>query len=132
MAAAVADFRPRDPAADKIKKVGGIPEIRLEATPDILRAVAGYKGQHGWPRLTVGFAAESGNLFDNARAKLEAKGLDLIVANDISAPDAGFGVDTNRVTLLSPDGRCEPLPLMSKAQVAQAVLDRVVELLQAG
>lgn len=129
MAAAVADFRPVTPAVDKIKKDAGIPEIKLEKTTDILAAVAQHKLEHGWPRLSVGFAAESRDLLENARTKLAAKRLDLIVANDISASDAGFGVDTNRVTLLYPDGRTEPLPLLSKDQVAETVLERVVELI---
>jgi phosphopantothenoylcysteine decarboxylase/phosphopantothenate--cysteine ligase len=130
MAAAVADFRPADPARDKIKKGGGIPEIRLENTPDILHAVAERKTRSGFPRVTVGFAAESQDLLENARAKLQSKRLDLIAANDISALDAGFAVETNRVALLSADGGQESLPLMSKEGVAQAVLERVVELLQ--
>ena len=79
--------------------------------------------------MTVGFAAESQRLIENSRAKLQAKRLDFIVANDISAVDAGFGADTNRVTLLSQDGRVEPLPLMSKSAAAEAVLARVVALL---
>lgn len=129
MAAAVADFRPADSASQKIKKEDGLPEIRLEATPDILAQVAGMKSETGWPRLTVGFAAESQDLLENARSKLEAKRLDLIAANDVSAQDAGFEVDTNRVVLLHPDGSKEALPLMSKAEVAGAILERVVRLL---
>jgi phosphopantothenoylcysteine decarboxylase/phosphopantothenate--cysteine ligase len=129
MAAAVADFRPAAPAGEKIKKDRGVPEIRLEKTPDILAEVAVGKAQTGWPRLTVGFAAESQDLLSNARQKLERKKLDLIVANDIRLADAGFGVDTNRVSLLYPDGRVEALPLMSKVQVAETVLDQVVEML---
>jgi phosphopantothenoylcysteine decarboxylase/phosphopantothenate--cysteine ligase len=129
MAAAVADFRPAAPADQKIKKEGGIPEITLEATPDILGAVAHLKSQTGFPRVTVGFAAESQSLIDNARAKLYSKNLDLIVANDILAPDAGFAVDTNRVTLLDAGGGVETLPLLSKAEVAAKVLERVVRLL---
>ena len=129
MAAAVADFRPTDPAADKIKKEGGVPEIRLEHTPDILKAVAQFKAEQGWPRLTVGFAAESQQLLENAAAKLHAKRLDLIVANDISAQDAGFAVDDNRVTLLHADGFSEALPLMSKDQVAAEIMRRILTLL---
>ncbi len=125
MAAAVADFRPADLSAQKIKKTGGALEIKLDATSDILKAVAEQKTKIGQPSVTVGFAAESQDLLDNARSKLEAKKLDLIVANDISASDAGFAVDTNRVTLLFPDGRVEELPLMSKEEVAQAVLAQV-------
>jgi phosphopantothenoylcysteine decarboxylase/phosphopantothenate--cysteine ligase len=130
MAAAVADFRPAAPAENKLKKEGGIPEIRLEHTPDILQAVAQAKKQLGWPKVTVGFAAESQDLLKNAAAKLHSKNLDMIVANDIRAADAGFGVDTNRVTLLWADGRSEPLELMGKDQVAAAVMRRVVEMLQ--
>ncbi len=130
MAAAVADFRPADPAENKLKKEGGIPEIRLEHTPDILRAVAQVKKLQGWPRVTVGFAAESQDLLKNATAKLQSKNLDLIVANDIRAVDAGFGVDTNRVTLLWADGRTEPLDLMGKDQVAAAVMAQVEKMLQ--
>jgi phosphopantothenoylcysteine decarboxylase/phosphopantothenate--cysteine ligase len=130
MAAAVADFRPAGAAAHKIKKETGVPHIQLETTPDILQAVAGHKAQHGWPRLTVGFAAESQNLLENAAAKLRSKRLDLIVANDISAADAGFAVDTNRVTLLYLDGHSEALPLLGKDQVAAEALERVAALLE--
>ena len=125
MAAAVADFRPATLIKQKIKKEAGVPEIRLEATPDILRAVAKIKSEKGWPRATVGFAAETQNLIENAHEKLQAKKLDLVVANDICASDAGFGVDTNRITLLFPDGREETLPLMSKEQAAAEIMERV-------
>ena len=125
MAAAVADFRPATLIKQKIKKEAGVPEIRLEATPDILRAVAKVKSEKGWPRVTVGFAAETQNLIENAHEKLQAKKLDLVVANDICASDAGFGVDTNRITLLFPDGREETLPLMSKEQAAAEIMERV-------
>ncbi len=129
MAAAVADFRPSHPAGQKIKKEAGIPKIELEATTDILAAIARQKAETGCPRVTVGFAAESADLLENARAKLSAKKLDLIVANDISATDAGFAVDTNRVTLLHSSGEVVNLPLMTKVEVAEAVLERVVALL---
>jgi phosphopantothenoylcysteine decarboxylase/phosphopantothenate--cysteine ligase len=129
MAAAVADFRPVAPATHKIKRERGVPDVRLEAAPDILQAVAKYRAAQGRPRYTVGFAAESQDLLDNASRKLEAKRLDLIVANDIGVADAGFAVDNNRVTLLYPDGRVESLPLMSKEEVAQVVLERLAELL---
>jgi phosphopantothenoylcysteine decarboxylase/phosphopantothenate--cysteine ligase len=125
MAAAVADFRPAARKAEKIKRGKGVPGLTLEATPDILLAAREYKARHGWPRLTVGFAAESQDLLRNAQAKLQSKGLDLIVANDIRASDAGFSVDTNRVTLLDAGGGEEELPLMSKAEVAEVVLERV-------
>jgi phosphopantothenoylcysteine decarboxylase / phosphopantothenate---cysteine ligase len=129
MAAAVADFRPAQPASHKIKKSGGIPQIQLESTEDILGVVARQRIDSGWPRLVVGFAAESDDLLVNAVAKLEAKRLDLIVANDISATDAGFGVDTNRVTLLTANGQSEALPLMTKEEVAEILMQRVQELL---
>jgi phosphopantothenoylcysteine decarboxylase/phosphopantothenate--cysteine ligase len=131
MAAAVADFRPAAPAGQKIKKEAGVPEIHLAPTPDILAAVAGTKGQTGWPRVTVGFAAESQSLIENATAKLVAKKLDMIVANNIGSGDAGFAVDTNRVTLLFADGRREDLPLMEKVEVAGLVMDCVLEKLLA-
>jgi phosphopantothenoylcysteine decarboxylase/phosphopantothenate--cysteine ligase len=129
MAAAVADFRPTSPSGSKIKKVDGIPEIHLEATVDILFAVADFKSTSGYPRVTVGFAAESEDVLDRAHAKLEAKRLDLIVANDITAADAGFEADTNRVTILDAGGGKETLPLMTKDEVAQSVLERVMGLL---
>ncbi len=129
MAAAVADFRPADPAGQKIKREGGLPEIQLENTPDILQAVARYKSDTGYPRVTVGFAAESQALLENARKKLKKKSLDLIVANDISASDTGFAVDFNRVTLLDAQGGVEHLPRMSKTDVAEIVMQRVVAIL---
>jgi phosphopantothenoylcysteine decarboxylase/phosphopantothenate--cysteine ligase len=129
MAAAVADFRPAQPAGQKIKKEKGVPQIQLEAAPDILASLAPGRAQSGWPRVVVGFAAESQDLLANARLKLEAKRLDFIVANDVSAGDSGFSADTNRVTLLFPDGRVEALPLMSKEAVAGQVLERVAALL---
>jgi phosphopantothenoylcysteine decarboxylase/phosphopantothenate--cysteine ligase len=130
MAAAVADFRPTVQASQKIKKAGSAPSIELEHTPDILARVAEVKAQTGRPRLTVGFAAESQNLLDNAQAKLQAKRLDLVVANDITAPDAGFSVDTNRVVLLRSGTEPEILPLMGKHEVAEAILAWVAETLQ--
>jgi len=92
--------------------------------------VAGAKTRLGRPHVTVGFAAESQDLINNATLKLHGKKLDLIVANDILAADAGFAVDTNRVTLLFADGGVEPLDLMTKEQVAATVMDRVIGLLQ--
>ena len=138
MAAAVADFRPRNAAKNKIKKEGGVPQIELEATEDILRtvsssvlrAVAGQRSGERRLRVVVGFAAESQDLLQNAASKLESKNLDLIVANDISAEDAGFAVETNRVTLLFADGRRESLPLMSKIKTAEIILERVAVLLE--
>jgi phosphopantothenoylcysteine decarboxylase/phosphopantothenate--cysteine ligase len=124
MAAAVADYRPAEPSLAKLKRSKGIPQLRLEATEDILAAVMADHAQSGQRTRVVGFAAESDDLLENARAKLGAKGVDLIVANDISRRDAGFEVDTNQVTLLDSSG-AEELPLMSKAMVAEHVLDRV-------
>lgn len=130
MAAAVADFRPKHVAADKMKKRDGIPQIEFEAAPDVLKAVAGLRSKEKNPRVVAGFAAESRDLLDNASEKLKSKNLDLIVANDISAADAGFGVETNRVTLLFADGRKESMPLMGKNEVAEAILRTVATLLE--
>ena len=128
MAAAVADFRPAQVADQKIKKAA-VPLVELETTVDILTAVAERREATGKPTVVVGFAAESENLIENAREKIFRKRLSLIVANDISAKDAGFSVDTNRVTLIGSGGGVEPLPLMSKEQVAEVVLERVAGLL---
>jgi phosphopantothenoylcysteine decarboxylase/phosphopantothenate--cysteine ligase len=130
MAAAVADFRPKNIARDKIKKAGGIPQIELETTEDILKTVASQRAESKCPRLVVGFAAESRELLENAEQKLKSKGVDLMAANDISAKDAGFAVETNRVTLLFADGRREALSLMSKAEVAEVILGWVSRLLE--
>lgn len=131
MAAAVADFRPATVAEQKIKKQDDTAGLRLELerTADILLSVKEKRKKTGWPQVVVGFAAESENLLANARAKLERKGLDLLVANDITAADAGFSVDTNRVTILSADGGQEPLALSSKARVSEIILKRVAGLL---
>ncbi len=129
MAAAVADYRPAQIAPHKIKKKDDGLVIRLTRTPDILSSVAVRRAKSGHPRLVVGFAAESERLVENARAKLAAKNLDLIVANDITALDAGFAAETNRVVLIDRE-RVERLPLMSKSAVAEAVLDRVVGMLR--
>jgi len=130
MAAAVADFRPTEPTEQKHKRGRGTPKLELEPTEDLLAQVVEQRGRTARPQVVVGFAAESQDLVQNARAKLEAKGLSLVVANDITAPNAGFAADTNQVTLLDPEGRVEALPLMSKAEVAEVVVDRVVELLR--
>jgi phosphopantothenoylcysteine decarboxylase/phosphopantothenate--cysteine ligase len=128
MAAAVADFRPKQIAGNKLKKRDGIPQVELEAAPDVLLTVSGSRSRK--PRVVVGFAAESRDLVENAESKLQSKNLDMIVANDISAPDAGFGVDTNRVTLLFADGRKISLPLMGKDEVAEAVIEHLAALLE--
>jgi phosphopantothenoylcysteine decarboxylase/phosphopantothenate--cysteine ligase len=123
MAAAVADFRPQQRAEQKIKRAGGAPQLDLVPNPDILQEVGLLPAR---PKVLVGFAAESSDLLANAAHKLAAKNLDLIVANDISAADAGFEVDTNRVVLLARGGSHEQLPLLSKYEVARAVLAKVV------
>jgi hypothetical protein len=127
MAAAVADFRPAEIHPGKIKKQDGMPTLRLEPTPDILAMIA---PQRRPGQIVVGFAAETENLLANAAAKLQAKRLDLIVANDVSQEGAGFDVDTNIVTLLFPDGRRKALDKMSKWDVAQRILDEVVAIRQ--
>jgi phosphopantothenoylcysteine decarboxylase/phosphopantothenate--cysteine ligase len=130
MAAAVADFRPKNQAKDKIKKEGGVPQIELEATEDILKTVSSQRRRESRKIVIVGFAAESRDLLENATTKLQSKGLDFIAANDISAADAGFAVETNRVTLLFADGRKEMLPLMSKSEVAETIIERLATLLE--
>ncbi len=119
MAAAVADFRPKAPAAVKLKKRDGVPEIVLEPTPDILAGLGAAKraGQ-----VLVGFAAETGDVVGEARRKLQSKGADLLVGNDVSAHEVGFGWDTNAVTILSRTAAVE-VPLSSKREIAEAVLD---------
>ena len=128
-AAAPCDYRPAEVAPQKLKKTEKPPRLELERTPDVLSAVAVRWAGTGYPRVVVGFAAETESLLDNASQKLAAKNLDLIVANDVSAAGSGFGVETNQVVLLGRDGEAEELPLQSKAAVADAVLDRVVDLL---
>jgi phosphopantothenoylcysteine decarboxylase/phosphopantothenate--cysteine ligase len=123
MAAAVADYKPRSIAKAKIKKESPSLTLELVRTPDILGEVKGSF-------IKVGFAAESEDLVVNARRKLEQKGLDLIVANDISDAQSGFDVDTNKVTLIDRQGKAEELPLMSKREVAEKVLDRVVGMIK--
>ncbi len=122
LAAAVADFRPSDPNASKIRRVDGPPRIDLEPTPDILKGVV----ESGSVPFVVGFAAESGSL-EAATAKAAAKGVDLLVANDVARPGSGFGSETNEVTLIDRDGVSTALPLMTKARVASAILDAVLE-----
>jgi phosphopantothenoylcysteine decarboxylase/phosphopantothenate--cysteine ligase len=123
MAAAVADFRPTEPAGSKIKKANGIPDIALEPTPDILLEV----GRRKTPGQTVvGFAAETEDLVAAARNKLIRKGADLIVANDVSAPGTGFEHDTNEVVIVSAAGIDKDVGLTEKRAVARAVFDAVV------
>jgi len=123
MAAAVADFRPKTVADAKLKKADGVPDVILEPTPDILAGL----GRRKRPEQTlVGFAAETGDVVAAATDKLVRKGLDLIVANDVSAPGVGFGHDTNAVAILGPSGMRQDVPLSDKRAVARAVLDAVV------
>lgn len=128
MAAAVADFRPAQAAEGKLKKRDGVPEIILEPTPDIL---AGLGANKRVGQVLVGFAAETNDLVAHAQSKLDKKRLDLIVANDVSAPGVGFAHDTNAVTLLRPDAEPVEIDLASKRDVARAVIDAVVALLDA-
>ncbi len=128
MAAAVADFR-TEASDQKIKRERGERTLALKPTDDILAQVGAQRKKSSRPRVVVGFAAESENLVENARAKVRAKGIDLIVANDILAADAGFAVETNRVTLVDSSGTVQELPLMTKAEVAETVLDRVAAML---
>ena len=123
MAAAVADYRPKTFSEKKLKKNTAPFTLALERTPDILSECALTKGS----RVHVGFAAETENVVENARAKLEAKGLDIIVANDLTVPGAGFQVETNQATLLWRDGRIEALPLMSKRDLAAHIVATVVD-----
>jgi phosphopantothenoylcysteine decarboxylase / phosphopantothenate---cysteine ligase len=128
MAAAVADFRPKVAVDTKLHKADGVPDLVLEATPDIL-AQLGRRRRAG--QVLVGFAAETEALAERAVAKLVAKGVDVMVANDVSAPGVGFDHDTNAVTIFTADGASESVALRSKDDVADAILDRVVALLPA-
>ena len=120
MAAAVADYHPKEAAKAKIKKETASLTLELVRTPDIISEVKG-------DFLRVGFAAESENLVANAKRKLEKKHLDLIVANDITNAKSGFGTDTNKVTMIDRNGKVDNLPLLSKREVADKILDKVVE-----
>jgi phosphopantothenoylcysteine decarboxylase / phosphopantothenate---cysteine ligase len=123
MAAAVADFRPKRSVSAKISKEDGIPELVLEPTPDILTGLAARRAPG---QVLVGFAAETHDAVERGRRKLERKGVDLLVVNDVSAPGAGFDHDTNAVVILGADGSTTEIPLTSKDAVANAVLDRVI------
>lgn len=127
MAAAVADFRPVSVSRSKLRKADGIPVVALEPTADIL-AELGRRRRPG--QVLVGFAAETGAAADRAAAKLAAKGVDLMVANDVSLPGVGFDHDTNAVTVLGADGTVADVDLRPKSAVADAVFDRVVSLVR--
>ncbi|CAN5878215.1 bifunctional phosphopantothenoylcysteine decarboxylase/phosphopantothenate--cysteine ligase CoaBC [soil metagenome] len=124
MSAAVADFRPATTAADKLKKADGLPQIVLEPTEDI---VAGLAAARSDDQTIVGFAAETSDLVANATKKLESKRLDIIVANDVSAPDAGFAHDTNAVTIISKGGGTVSVSLADKRTIAAHVLDAILD-----
>jgi phosphopantothenoylcysteine decarboxylase/phosphopantothenate--cysteine ligase len=125
-AAAVSDFRPKVMSKQKMKKANASCSLELEKTEDILREIGKRKGN----RVLIGFAAETENLIANARKKLTEKNLDLIVVNDVTKPGAGFGLDTNQVKILYLSGEVKDLPLMSKEEVSQLILDEVVKLLK--
>ena len=124
--AAVSDYRPKAASEKKIKKEGSEYILALERTKDILEELGRKKGK----RILVGFAAETEDLMANAKKKLLEKNLDLIVANDVSKPGAGFDVDTNQVKVLYPSGQVKDLPLMTKEEVAKFILDDVARLLK--
>ncbi len=123
MAAAVADFRPAEMAAEKIKREGNYC-LELEPNPDILAGL----GQRPDKPFLVGFAAETSKLFDHAQGKIKRKNLDMIVANDVTAPGAGFSVDTNIIKIIDRDGQMTDFPLMSKEKVAGVILDHILTL----
>ncbi|HRF94730.1 MAG TPA: phosphopantothenoylcysteine decarboxylase, partial [Aggregatilineales bacterium] len=131
MAAAVADFKPQTRAEQKIKKEDSGKAITLEMgrTADILVEVKSQRENTGYPRMVIGFAAESENVLSNARSKLIRKGLDLLVANDIMASDAGFSVDTNRVVILDPEGGMDELELASKSTISERIIARAALML---
>jgi len=124
MAAAVADFRPVAPQTKKMKRMNGRATLDLESTPDILADIARIKGD----RIIIGFAAETDHVAEHARAKLESKQADLIVANDVTAEGAGFDHDTNIITLYARDGSEKAFPRMPKIDAAQRILDQLREL----
>jgi phosphopantothenoylcysteine decarboxylase/phosphopantothenate--cysteine ligase len=117
MAAAVADWRPADIAADKLKKSQGAPRIELVRTDDILSSLAPQKGR----RIVAGFAAETSRIEEEGVRKLKDKNLDVIFANDVSSPDAGFEVTTNRIVCIDSEGTCDAWPLMSKAEAGERI-----------
>ena len=125
MAAAPLDFRPKSVAAQKVKKSQGVSAIDLELTPDILQELGARKNG----KVLVGFAAETENLTKNARAKLKAKNLDLIVVNPVGGPDSGFDSDTNQASIIDAAGAVQEIPLQRKSEMAETILDRVAGLL---
>ncbi len=134
MAAAVADFRPKSPSKQKIKKLANTLEmnIPLVSNPDILMAVKEQRHETGWPKITVGFAAETQNILEFGQDKMKRKGLDYIAINDVSNRAAGFAVETNRVTLLDSQGTVYEIPLQSKAKVAEKIVEYISQYLETG
>jgi phosphopantothenoylcysteine decarboxylase/phosphopantothenate--cysteine ligase len=128
MAAAVADWKPAAASSQKLKKADAASTLELVRTPDILQTIMPLKNG----KIFVGFAAETENLHQEARRKMAAKQLDLMVANDVSRADAGFEVDTNQVVFFTPDGNSRELPLMSKAAVADEIMAWVESAYNAG
>lgn len=126
-AAAVSDYRPKQFIPYKVKKTEDVQTIEFVRNPDILAELGRHKGK----RVLVGFAAETEDLSNNAQKKVQAKHLDMIVANDVSDPQIGFRSDENKVLILHDDGRIEDLPLMSKRELSHAILNRVAERLRA-
>jgi len=124
-AAAVSDYHPKSVSKQKLKKLDASASLELERNPDIIGEIGSLKGD----RVLVGFAAETRNLIANARKKLKEKYLDLIVANDVSRSDSGFATETNKVVIIDSRGKVDPLPLKSKDEVANIILERVVEIL---
>ena len=122
MTAAVADWRPARCAAKKLKKREMSGSLRLVRNPDVLKTIAGRVRRSGIRKVLIGFAAETGDPSAEASRKCREKGLDLVVANDVTAPGAGFGVGTNRVTFVRPDGTLERLPLLGKDAVARRIV----------
>ncbi len=131
MAAAVADFKPSTQSTKKLKKESGIPVLEFEQTQDILKSVYEKKKSMNPELKVIGFAAETDDLITNAIKKVASKHLDMIVANDVTDPQAGFAVDTNRVTLIYSDGSTEPLPLLGKDQVAEKIIQTITSWLRA-
>ena len=128
--AAVTDYRPANYRKRKIKKKQDSMSLKLVQNPDILASVASKRKKGGPPKVVIGFAAETESLVEYAQDKLIRKGLDLIVANDISASDSGFAVDTNRVTLIAPSGEIQSLPLLTKQEVAEIIIDQLIDILE--
>jgi phosphopantothenoylcysteine decarboxylase / phosphopantothenate---cysteine ligase len=128
MAAAVSDYRPAATQSQKLKRTGERLTLDLEPTPDILAELGRDSVHENRPRILVGFAAETDRMAENARRKLTGKGADMIVANDVTQEGAGFDADTNIVTLFLRDGREIPLPKLTKFDVANHILDRVLEI----